>query len=171
MYAKNLFLMAIDNAKWGDDTIDAFNWFFHNLDNHSMWEEGERGERVLLHYASRARTDYDKLALHKAYNIAAINEDLLAKIACELDSREVCANLEQVRLDSRENLYETNLTSSQPARFREFAFHQRCCCCCHRCYHHLRCCFPPMPYMQWCGSLPVQIEQACANRFQPTERG
>ena len=28
-----------------------------------------------------------------------------------------------------------------------------------------------MPYTQWCGSLPVQIEQARANRFQPTERG
>jgi hypothetical protein len=41
MYVKNLFLTAIDNAKWGDDTTDTFNWFFHKLDNHSMWEEGE----------------------------------------------------------------------------------------------------------------------------------
>ena len=41
MYAKNLFLIAIENAKWGDDAIDSFNWFFHNLDNHTMQEEGE----------------------------------------------------------------------------------------------------------------------------------
>ena len=41
MYAKNLFLMATDNVKWGDNAIDSFNWFFHNLDNHSMREEGE----------------------------------------------------------------------------------------------------------------------------------
>jgi len=62
-----------------------------------MREEGERGERALLHYASRACTDWhDKLALHEAYNIATINEDLLAKIARELDSREVRTNLEQI---------------------------------------------------------------------------
>ena len=98
MYAKNLFLTAIDNAKWGDDTTDSFNWFFHNLDNHPMREEGDCGERALLLYASRAHADWhDKLALRKAYNIATINEDLLAKIARELDSREVKANLELVR--------------------------------------------------------------------------
>ncbi|KAG6372008.1 hypothetical protein JVT61DRAFT_8703 [Boletus reticuloceps] len=102
MYAKNLFLTSIDNAKWGDDTIDSFNWFFHNLDNHPMREEGDRGERALLFYASRARVDWhDKLTLRKAYNIATINEDLLAKIARELDSREVRANLEQVRIPAR----------------------------------------------------------------------
>ena len=36
MYAKNLFLTAINNAKWGKETVDSFNWFFHNLDNHSI---------------------------------------------------------------------------------------------------------------------------------------
>jgi hypothetical protein len=115
MYAKNLFLMAIDNAKWGDDATDAFNWFFHRLDNHSMRKEGERGERVLLHYVSRARTDWhDKLALHEAYNIATINEDLLAKIARELDSREVRTNLEQVHLDSCESVIRTNTAPLPP---------------------------------------------------------
>lgn len=99
MYAKNLFLTAIDNAKWGDDATESFNWFFHNLENHPMREEGDRGERALLLYASRARLDWhDKLVLRKAYNIATINEDLLTKIARELDSREVRANLEQVRI-------------------------------------------------------------------------
>ena len=38
----------------------------------------------------RARADWhDKLALKKAYNIAIINKDLLAKIVCELNFREV----------------------------------------------------------------------------------
>ena len=82
MFAKNLFLTAINNVKWGDDMVDSFNWFFHNLDNHPIREEGERGEKALLLYASRARTDWhDKLTLRKAYNIATINEDLLARIA------------------------------------------------------------------------------------------
>ena len=54
MYAKNLFLTAIDNVKWGKETVDLFNWFFHNLDNHSIQEEGEWGEKALLLYASRA---------------------------------------------------------------------------------------------------------------------
>jgi hypothetical protein len=36
MYAKNLFLTALDNVKWGDNTTNSFNWFFHNLNNHSM---------------------------------------------------------------------------------------------------------------------------------------
>ena len=37
---------------------------------------------------------HNKLTLRKAYNIAVINEDLLAKIVRELNSREVQANLE-----------------------------------------------------------------------------
>ena len=99
MFTKNLFLTAIDNVKWGDDTVDSFNWFFHNLDNHPIREEGERGEKALLLYTSRAQTDWhDKLTLRKAYNIATINEDLLARIVRELDSREVHANIEQVCL-------------------------------------------------------------------------
>ena len=41
MFAKNLFLTAIDNVKWGDSMVNSFNWFFHHLDNHPMREEGE----------------------------------------------------------------------------------------------------------------------------------
>ncbi|KAG6330540.1 hypothetical protein ID866_8549 [Astraeus odoratus] len=44
MFAKNYFLVAIENAKWGNKAVDAFNWFFHNLDNHPLWEEGLQGE-------------------------------------------------------------------------------------------------------------------------------
>lgn len=90
MYVKNLFLTAIDNTKWGDNTTESFNWFFHNLDNHSMQEEMDQGERALLLYASRAHVDWhNKLILHKTYNIATINEDLLTKNAHQLDFREV----------------------------------------------------------------------------------
>jgi hypothetical protein len=52
--------------------------------------------------------------LHKAYNIATINENLLAKMTHELDAREVRANLKQVCLDSRESLYKTNITPPLP---------------------------------------------------------
>ena len=51
MYAKNLFLTPINNMKWGEETVDLFNWFFHNLDNHSIQEEGEQGEKALLLYS------------------------------------------------------------------------------------------------------------------------
>ena len=46
---------------------------------------------------------HDKLALRKAYNIVTINEDLLTKIACELDSGGVKANLELVRTPTHAN--------------------------------------------------------------------
>ena len=36
MFAKNHFLTAIESAKWGIEVVDAFNWFFHNLDTHTL---------------------------------------------------------------------------------------------------------------------------------------
>ncbi|KAL4070183.1 hypothetical protein V8B97DRAFT_2024187 [Scleroderma yunnanense] len=36
MFMKNHFLMVIENAKWGNNVIDSYNWFFHNLDNHPL---------------------------------------------------------------------------------------------------------------------------------------
>jgi len=101
MFTKNHFLMAIENAKWGNEALGVFNWFFHNLDNHQLWEEGDHGERVLLHYASRVHLDWhDKLALGKAYNIGIINEELLAKVAHELNARDVKNGLNQARFVS-----------------------------------------------------------------------
>ncbi|KAG6329494.1 hypothetical protein ID866_9594 [Astraeus odoratus] len=44
MFTKNHFLVTIKNAKWGNKAVDTFNWFFHNLDNHPLWEEGLQGE-------------------------------------------------------------------------------------------------------------------------------
>lgn len=131
MYAKNLFLTAIDNAKWSDDAINSFNWFFHNLDNHPMQEEGDQGERALLLYALRARVDWhDKLTLCKAYNIATINEDLLAKIARELDSREVRANLEQVRIPAHVNHTKLIfLLHPRTSSHSQMAIYQYHCCC------------------------------------------
>ncbi|KAG6325995.1 hypothetical protein ID866_13094 [Astraeus odoratus] len=52
MYAKNQFLITIKNAKWGNKAINTFNWFFHNLDNHPLWDEGVCGGCALLLYAS-----------------------------------------------------------------------------------------------------------------------
>ena len=96
MFTKNHFLTAIENAKWGNEALDAFNWFFHNLDNHQLQEEGNCSEQALLHYASRVHLDWhDKLALGKAYNIGIINEELLAKVAHELDARNVKNGLDQ----------------------------------------------------------------------------
>jgi len=97
MFAKNHFLTAIESAKWGVKAVDVFNWFFHKLDTHFLQEEGDQGERALLHYAACVQLDWhDKLALGKAYNIRTINEELLTKIACELDAWDVKVGLEQV---------------------------------------------------------------------------
>ena len=108
------------------------NWFFHNWDNHPIWEEGDWGERALLLYTSRTCLDWhNKLVLHKAYNIATINEDLLAEIACELDIREVWANIEQVCISMCTNHMRLNFslphlhTPSHP----QSVTHQYCCCC------------------------------------------
>ncbi|KAI6154952.1 hypothetical protein BKA82DRAFT_3968805 [Pisolithus tinctorius] len=97
MYAKNHFLTCIENAGWGNKLVDAFNWFFHRLDNHRLRDWGDRGERTLLHYASKVRQDWhDKAAWNQAYNIGIINEDLLADIGRDLDTKDVQSGLDQV---------------------------------------------------------------------------
>jgi len=130
MFAKNHFLTAIENVKWGNEALDAFNWFFHNLDNHQLREEGDCGERALLHYASQVRLDWhDKLMLGKAYNIGIINEELLAKIACKLDARDVKTGLDQACTSPLTFLNGTNLTSTPPFRSPPptHGLHIRCC--------------------------------------------
>ncbi|KAG6330830.1 hypothetical protein ID866_8258 [Astraeus odoratus] len=47
MYAKNCLLITLKNAKWGNEAVDVFNWFFHNLDNHPLWDEVAHGEHAL----------------------------------------------------------------------------------------------------------------------------
>ncbi|KAI6145829.1 hypothetical protein BKA82DRAFT_3981352 [Pisolithus tinctorius] len=44
MYTKNHFLTYIQNAGWGNQLVDAFNWFFHQIDNHWLWDQGDQGE-------------------------------------------------------------------------------------------------------------------------------
>ncbi|KAI6156680.1 hypothetical protein BKA82DRAFT_106157, partial [Pisolithus tinctorius] len=89
MYAKNHFLTCIKNAGWGNKLVDAFNWFFHRLDNHHLRDWGDQGERMLLHYASKVQQDWhDKATWNQAYNIGIINEDLLADIRQDLDTKD-----------------------------------------------------------------------------------
>ncbi|KAH0831851.1 hypothetical protein J3R83DRAFT_12702, partial [Lanmaoa asiatica] len=109
LFTRNLFLTVIQNANWGEATVDAFNWFFHHLENHIIREEGDRGERALLHYAHRVHLDWhDKLKQRKAYNIGIIKDELVDKIARELDSKEVRSNLDQasVSLPSTSRVFE-----------------------------------------------------------------
>ncbi|KAG6326241.1 hypothetical protein ID866_12848, partial [Astraeus odoratus] len=53
LYAKNTFLTHIECAKWPATVVDAFNWFFYNLETHILRQKEEDRERILLHYASR----------------------------------------------------------------------------------------------------------------------
>ncbi|KAL4072595.1 hypothetical protein V8B97DRAFT_2023369 [Scleroderma yunnanense] len=71
MFAKNCFMSA----------IDAYNWFFHNLDNHQLCQKGDYGECTLVMYASQVCQDWHNRATQKeAYNLGLINKELLASI-------------------------------------------------------------------------------------------
>ncbi|KIM50347.1 hypothetical protein SCLCIDRAFT_145756 [Scleroderma citrinum Foug A] len=48
---------------------------------HVLWQEESWGERVLLHYASRVRTNWHDAPPAECFNIAAINETLMNSIA------------------------------------------------------------------------------------------
>ncbi|KAG6326592.1 hypothetical protein ID866_12497 [Astraeus odoratus] len=163
MYAKNWLLIAIENAKWGNKAVYAFNWFFHNLDNHPLWDEGVHGEHTLLLYASHVQQDWhDKLTQKKAYNIGTINEDLLAKIEHELDSRDIKSGLDQVHsfpcLPTDQETYQptccyhhwmTMHTSPTTKPACNLAMIDTCCCC-----HDGS---PPPCYCLWMLLLPLAL--------------
>ncbi|KAG6329060.1 hypothetical protein ID866_10029 [Astraeus odoratus] len=66
-----------------------FNWFFYNLENHVLWQQAEWGERILLHYASRVRTEWHNASPADHFNIAVINRMLMDSSAQELHSRDL----------------------------------------------------------------------------------
>ncbi|KAH0840181.1 hypothetical protein J3R83DRAFT_1167 [Lanmaoa asiatica] len=129
LFARNHFLMAIQNAKWGDPTVDAFNWFFHNIENHT------------IQYALIGTTNSRQC---KAYNIGTIKDELIDRIARELDSKDVRSNLEQVRTWSPETYPNADITDP-PHRLTSTCDHYIApaipqpaqthftlpCCCCH----------------------------------------
>ncbi|KAL4063826.1 hypothetical protein J3A83DRAFT_4104204, partial [Scleroderma citrinum] len=81
MFAKNHFMSVIENAKWRDEVVNAYNWFFHNLDNHQLHQKGDCRECTLVTYASQVHQDWhDRATWKEAYNIGLINEELLASI-------------------------------------------------------------------------------------------
>ncbi|KAG6329112.1 hypothetical protein ID866_9977 [Astraeus odoratus] len=52
LYAKCNFLIQIKHAKWPPAVVDSFNLFFYSLENHVLRQQAERGEKILLHYAT-----------------------------------------------------------------------------------------------------------------------
>ncbi|KIO00953.1 hypothetical protein M404DRAFT_111406, partial [Pisolithus tinctorius Marx 270] len=84
LFARNGFLLHIEQAKWSPKVVDSFNWFFFNIETHVFRQQGDQGERVLLHYASRVRADWHDTPAAECFNIATINETLLNYIAQEL---------------------------------------------------------------------------------------
>ncbi|KAG2147225.1 hypothetical protein BD769DRAFT_1345936 [Suillus cothurnatus] len=86
--AKNLFLTQANTAKWPQTHIDALALFFWHLENHSIWNNSELGDLVVLHYASRVRLDWhDRLKWDEGFNIGIINENLLWSINEEIWDR------------------------------------------------------------------------------------
>ena len=89
LFAKNNFLACIERAQWPAPVIDSFNWFFYNLETHALRQGEERGERVLLNYASKVRLHWHDTPAEEHYNIASINEVLINSIARDLDARDL----------------------------------------------------------------------------------
>ncbi|KAG2029019.1 hypothetical protein BDR03DRAFT_821871, partial [Suillus americanus] len=48
--AKNLFLVQISKAKWPQPNIDALSLFFWHLENHSIRNNSDIGDMVILTY-------------------------------------------------------------------------------------------------------------------------
>ncbi|KAG2098718.1 uncharacterized protein F5147DRAFT_582938 [Suillus discolor] len=85
LWAKNLFLVQISKAKWPQSHIDALSLFFWHLENHSIWNNSDIGDLVILTYTSRVRQDWhDRLKWDEGFNIGNINENLLRTINEEL---------------------------------------------------------------------------------------
>ncbi|KAG2052169.1 hypothetical protein BDR06DRAFT_888555 [Suillus hirtellus] len=83
--AKNLFLVQISKAKWPQSHIDALSLFFWHLENHSIRNNSDIGDIVVLTYASRVRQDWhDRLKRDEGFNIGNINENLLWTINEEM---------------------------------------------------------------------------------------
>ncbi|KAL4081591.1 hypothetical protein V8B97DRAFT_2001740 [Scleroderma yunnanense] len=105
LFAKNIFLCCIEEVKWGNVVVDSFNWFFHRLKVHDLQQEGECGKRALVHYAAHVHQDWhDKMTQKCGYNIVNINENLLNKIAWQLDSKDVQTGLSKVLTGSPPHL-------------------------------------------------------------------
>ncbi|KAG1905925.1 uncharacterized protein F5891DRAFT_1249798 [Suillus fuscotomentosus] len=83
--AKNLFLVQISKAKWPRPHIDALSLFFWHLENHSIRNNSDIGDMVILTYASRVRQDWhDRLKRDEGFNIGNVNENLIRMINEEL---------------------------------------------------------------------------------------
>jgi hypothetical protein len=86
--AKNLFLTQANTAKWPQTHIDALALFFWHLENHSIWNNSELSNLVVLHYASQVRLDWhNRLKRDEGFNIGIINENLLWSINEEIWDR------------------------------------------------------------------------------------
>ncbi|KAG2345622.1 hypothetical protein BDR05DRAFT_879940 [Suillus weaverae] len=98
LHSKNLFLMQLNKAKWPQTHIDALSLFFWHLENHSIHNNSNLGDLVVLHYASRVRQDWhDRLKRDEAFNIAIINKTLLHSINEELWDKVRSQSLATVR--------------------------------------------------------------------------
>lgn len=102
--AKNLFLMQLSKAKWPQTHIDALSLFFWHLENHTVRNNSDIGDLVILNYASRVRQDWhDRLKRDEGFNIAIINETLLRSINEELWDKIRSRSLAAVRIYSHFN--------------------------------------------------------------------
>ncbi|KAG6330820.1 hypothetical protein ID866_8269 [Astraeus odoratus] len=89
LYAKCNFLIHIEHTDWPMAAVDTLNWFFYNLENHVLRQQAKRGERVLLHYASRVMTKWHDIPPANQFDLSIINKALMSSIVQELHSREM----------------------------------------------------------------------------------
>ncbi|KAJ7257570.1 hypothetical protein B0H12DRAFT_984626, partial [Mycena haematopus] len=81
---KSQYLKEITRAGWPKTHVEALSQFFYLICNHSLREQ-PMGDATLKVYADRTRFEWHQtLGSENSFNIARINESLLAKIGEEL---------------------------------------------------------------------------------------
>jgi hypothetical protein len=88
LHTKNLFLTHASTANWLQMHLNALALFFWHLENHTIRNNSELGNIVILHYALHVRLNWhDRLKRDDGFNIGIINETLMRSINEEMWDR------------------------------------------------------------------------------------
>ena len=98
--ARACFLSHITYVRWDQVHVNALALFFIKLDNHPFIQTSE-GKQALVWYQAHARDDWHrKLGTPESFNIAILNDTLLASFKNKADDAAVQDNLALVSTSS-----------------------------------------------------------------------
>ncbi|KAG1809375.1 uncharacterized protein BJ212DRAFT_1484495 [Suillus subaureus] len=97
-----------DKAKWPQPNIDALSLFFWHLENHSIRNNSEISDMVILTYTSHIHQDWhNRLKCNEGFNIGNINENLIQMINKELWDKVRSCTSNIVRIQSKIDIKQT----------------------------------------------------------------